>query len=72
LIDAHSHFDDASFDLDREQALQRAYESGVREQVIPGVIAAGCPRIRDNTLWCYPDERCMLHSLTCIDCRRSD
>jgi TatD DNase family protein len=47
LIDAHSHFDDASFDLDREQALQRAHESGVREQVIPGVIAAGWPRIRD-------------------------
>ncbi|MET0026928.1 MAG: TatD family hydrolase [Candidatus Thiodiazotropha sp.] len=47
LIDAHSHFDDASFDADREQALQRAHDSGVREQVIPAVIAAWWPRIRE-------------------------
>ncbi|MET0067784.1 MAG: TatD family hydrolase [Candidatus Thiodiazotropha sp.] len=47
LIDAHCHFDDASFDPDRDEALQRAHASGVREQVIPAVIAAWWPRIRD-------------------------
>jgi TatD DNase family protein len=46
LIDAHSHFDDASFDSDREQALQRAHEAGVIQQIIPATKAQWWPRIR--------------------------
>ncbi|MCU7920753.1 MAG: TatD family hydrolase [Candidatus Thiodiazotropha sp. (ex Epidulcina cf. delphinae)] len=46
LIDAHSHFDDASFDADRRQALQRAHEAGVEQQIIPGIRAAWWPRIK--------------------------
>jgi TatD DNase family protein len=57
LIDAHSHFDDASFEADREQALQRAHEAGVLEQVIPAVKADWWPRIKqlcDQTDGLYP------------------
>ena len=46
MIDSHCHFDDQSFDADRPQALQRAHAAGVTEQVIPAVIAAWWPRIR--------------------------
>ncbi|MBT3046955.1 MAG: TatD family hydrolase [gamma proteobacterium symbiont of Ctena orbiculata] len=46
LIDAHSHFDDASFEADRAQALARAHDAGVVEQIIPAVKAAWWPRIR--------------------------
>lgn len=46
LIDAHSHFDDASFDADREQALTRARDAGIVEQIIPAVKAAWWPRIK--------------------------
>lgn len=46
MIDSHCHFDDASFDLDRSQALARAHAAGVTEQVIPAVKAAWWPRIR--------------------------
>ncbi|MES9821758.1 MAG: TatD family hydrolase, partial [Candidatus Thiodiazotropha sp.] len=46
LIDAHSHFDDASFGADREQALQRAHNAGVLEQIIPAIKAAWWPRIK--------------------------
>ncbi len=54
LIDSHSHFDDASFDADRPQALQRAHVAGVTEQVIPAVKAAWWPRIRQLCL-AYPE-----------------
>jgi TatD DNase family protein len=57
LIDAHSHFDDISFDADREQALQRAHEAGVAEQIIAAVKAAWWPRIRQlcqQTAGLYP------------------
>jgi TatD DNase family protein len=54
LIDSHSHFDDASFDADRSQALQRAHAAGVLEQVIAGVKAAWWPRIRQLCLD-YPE-----------------
>jgi TatD DNase family protein len=54
LIDSHCHFDDASFDTDRPQALQRAHVAGVTEQVIPAVIAAWWPRIRQLCLT-YPE-----------------
>ncbi|MEW7993786.1 MAG: TatD family hydrolase [gamma proteobacterium symbiont of Ctena orbiculata] len=46
MIDAHSHFDDVSFDADREQALQRAHNAGVLEQIIPAIKAAWWPRIK--------------------------
>jgi TatD DNase family protein len=46
LIDSHVHFDDASFDNDREAALQRAQAAGVEAQVIPAVKAEWWPRIR--------------------------
>ncbi|MCU7906815.1 MAG: TatD family hydrolase [Candidatus Thiodiazotropha sp. (ex Epidulcina cf. delphinae)] len=46
LIDAHSHFDDVSFDTDRRQALQRAHEAGVDQQIIPAIKAAWWPRIK--------------------------
>ncbi|MDJ0806728.1 MAG: TatD family hydrolase [Gammaproteobacteria bacterium] len=46
MIDSHCHFDDASFDVDRPQALQRALAAGVTEQIIPAVKAAWWPRIR--------------------------
>jgi TatD DNase family protein len=57
LIDAHSHFDDASFDADRGQALQRAREAGVLEQIIPAVKADWWPRIKQlcaSTQGLYP------------------
>ncbi|MES9990612.1 MAG: TatD family hydrolase [Candidatus Thiodiazotropha sp.] len=57
LIDAHSHFDDASFEADREQALSRAHEAGVVEQIIPAVKAAWWPRIKElcrQTAGLYP------------------
>ena len=47
LIDSHAHFDDDSFDVDREAALQRAREAGVEAQVIPAIKAEWWPRIRD-------------------------
>jgi len=50
LIDSHSHFDDASFDPDRTEALARARAVGVGEQVIPAVKAAWWPRIRQLCL----------------------
>lgn len=46
LIDSHAHFDDASFDHDREQALHRAHAAGVEAQVIPAVKSDWWPRIR--------------------------
>ena len=47
LIDSHVHFDDGSFDADREAALQRALEAGVEAQVIPAIKADWWPRIRE-------------------------
>jgi TatD DNase family protein len=46
LIDAHSHFDDASFDVDRPQALARAHQAGVQQQIIPAIKAAWWPRLK--------------------------
>ena len=50
LIDAHSHFDDARFDADRLQALERAHTAGVHEQIIPAIKAAWWPRIKQLCL----------------------
>ncbi|MCG8428158.1 MAG: TatD family hydrolase [Chromatiales bacterium] len=46
LIDTHSHFDDNSFDHDREQALARAQEAGVSTQIIPAIAFHWWPRLR--------------------------
>jgi TatD DNase family protein len=46
LIDSHAHFDDASFDGDREAALARAQAAGVEAQIIPAVKADWWPRIK--------------------------
>jgi TatD DNase family protein len=46
LIDAHSHFDDASFDVDRPQALARAHQAGVQQQIIPAIKTAWWPRLK--------------------------
>jgi TatD DNase family protein len=46
LIDSHAHFDDASFDGDREAALARAEAAGVEAQIIPAVKADWWPRIK--------------------------
>lgn len=57
LIDAHCHFDDTRFDEDRAEALQRAHEAGVDEQIIPAIKAAWWPRIRQlcqSTPGLYP------------------
>lgn len=37
LIDTHSHLYDAAFDGDREQALKRAFEAGVRKILMPAI-----------------------------------
>ena len=47
LVDTHAHLDDGSFDGDRADVLARARDAGVRLLVIPGVHAAGWPRIAD-------------------------
>ncbi|MET0008878.1 MAG: TatD family hydrolase [Candidatus Thiodiazotropha sp. 6PLUC4] len=57
LIDAHCHFDDSRFDVDRADALERAYQAGVEEQIIPAIKAAWWPRLRqlcETTPGCYP------------------
>ncbi len=48
LIDTHSHFDDDSFDADRDAAWQRALDAGVTQQVVPAVTAADWPRVRET------------------------
>ena len=45
LIDTHVHFDDASFDSDREVAWQRAQDAGVKIQIIPAVTANGWQKL---------------------------
>jgi TatD DNase family protein len=46
LVDTHVHLDDASFDLDRGAAIERARTAGVNVQVIPGVDARSWSKIR--------------------------
>lgn len=46
LFDSHAHFDDDSFDADRDAAHARALAAGVREQVLPAVSAATWPRLK--------------------------
>lgn len=46
LIDSHSHFDDVSFDDDRDAAYQRARAAGVEAQVLAAVSARLWPKLR--------------------------
>ena len=41
LVDTHCHLDDAAFDADRDQVLERCREYGVTRIVVPAVAAAG-------------------------------
>lgn len=46
LIDSHNHFDDASFDADRDAAYQRAHANGVIAQVLAAVGARSWPALK--------------------------
>ena len=46
LIDSHNHFDDGSFDPDRDDAYQRARAAGVRAQVLAAVSARLWPKLK--------------------------
>lgn len=46
LVDSHCHFDDASFDLDRNTAYQRARQAGVAVQILPAVCARLWPKLK--------------------------
>ena len=47
LFDSHAHIQDAAFDDDREALLQRAYDAGVREILLPASDLADSERILD-------------------------
>lgn len=46
LVDSHSHFDAAEFDVDRATVHARALAAGVAAQVVPAVDAAGWPKLK--------------------------
>ena len=46
LVDSHSHFDAAEFDVDRGGAHARAIAAGVIAQVVPAIDAAGWPKLK--------------------------
>lgn len=46
LIDSHNHFDDPSFDPDRDDAFQRARAGGVAAQVLAAVSARLWPKLK--------------------------
>ena len=46
LVDSHSHFDAAGFDVDRAHAHARALAAGVEIQIVPAVAAAGWPKLK--------------------------
>jgi TatD DNase family protein len=46
LIDSHSHFDVAEFDVDRDAALARARNAGVKRQILPAISIAGFEKLR--------------------------
>lgn len=49
LIDSHNHFDEASFDPDREAAYHRARDAGVGAQVLAAVSARLWPKLKAVT-----------------------
>lgn len=57
LIDTHCHLDAAEFDADRDAVAQRAYDSGVKLIVIPGVELANFDAVlnaRSRYPFCVP------------------
>lgn len=46
LIDSHCHLDDARFDPDRNEVMQRAVDAGVTRFVVPAVSKAGWKKLR--------------------------
>ncbi len=46
LIDSHCHFDDVSFDQDRDEAYRRARKAGVGVQILAGVSASLWPKLK--------------------------
>jgi len=46
LIDSHNHFDDASFDADRDAAYERARAAGMEAQVLAAVSARLWPKLK--------------------------
>lgn len=49
LIDTHSHLDAPEFDPDRAEAVARAQQAGVLQQVLPAVSAASWDKLRQTT-----------------------
>jgi TatD DNase family protein len=73
LIDSHCHFDDRRFDLDRQEAWQRAQDAGVKAQIIPAVTAADWPRVKQtcaNFPGLYPAYG--LHPMFCSEHQNED
>ncbi len=73
LIDSHSHFDDSSFDPDREAAWWRARAAGVDAQIVPAVTANHWPRVKetcDRYPGLYPAYG--LHPMYCEQHREED
>jgi TatD DNase family protein len=46
LIDSHCHLDDARFDNDRDQVMQRARGAGISQWVLPATTVASWPKVR--------------------------
>jgi len=46
LVDSHCHFDEDSFDSDREAVYRRARVSGVKAQIVPAVSAVLWPKLK--------------------------
>ena len=47
IVDTHAHLDDVAFDGDRADMRARASDAGVAAIIVPGIDAAGWPRIRE-------------------------
>lgn len=57
MIDTHAHIDREEFDIDREEMLQRAFSSGVKGMIIPGIQPKDFNRVlnlagKDSRIFC--------------------